>query len=99
MDLLHEEKEPIEWRSLQVGVERGVNSCEHMQALLTNLLQSLPVAGRSPDRLTTRYKTVFMARKGGDPFSGRARTSLQASHPLPLLMPSLHQRKGEERED
>ena len=31
--LLHEEKEPIEWRSLHVGAERGVN-CEHMQAVL-----------------------------------------------------------------
>ena len=36
--LLHEEKEPIEWMSLYVGAERGVN-CEHMQGLLTNLLQ------------------------------------------------------------
>ena len=29
-DLLHEEKEPIEWRSLRVGAERGVsivNTC------------------------------------------------------------------------
>ena len=32
MDLLHEEKEPIEWRSLHVGAEKGAN-CEHMQAL------------------------------------------------------------------
>ena len=32
-DLLHEEKEPIEWLSLHVGAERGVN-CEHMQGLL-----------------------------------------------------------------
>ena len=38
VDLLHEEKEPIEWMSLHVGAERGVN-CEHMQRLLTNLLQ------------------------------------------------------------
>ena len=38
MDLQHEEKEPIEWRSLHVGAERGVN-CEHMQALVTNILQ------------------------------------------------------------
>ena len=36
MDLLHEEKEPIEWRSLHVGAEREVD-CEHMQALLTNI--------------------------------------------------------------
>ena len=35
VDLLHEEKEPIEWRNLHVGAERGVNF-EHMQALLTN---------------------------------------------------------------
>ena len=32
--LLHEEKDPIEWRSWYVGAERGVN-CEHVQALLT----------------------------------------------------------------
>ena len=38
VDLLHEEKEPIEWMSLHVGAERGVN-CEHMQGLLANLLQ------------------------------------------------------------
>ena len=30
VDLLHEEKEPIEWMSLHVGAERGVN-CEHVQ--------------------------------------------------------------------
>ena len=40
VDLLHEEKQPTEWRSLQVGADRGVN-CEHMQALLTNMLQRL----------------------------------------------------------
>ena len=33
--LLHEEKEPVEWRR-HVGAERGVN-CEHMQALVTNI--------------------------------------------------------------
>ena len=38
MDLLHEEREPIEWRSLHVGAERGAN-CEHRHALLTNILQ------------------------------------------------------------
>ena len=38
VDVLHEETEPIEWMSLHVGAERGVN-CEHMQGLLTNLLQ------------------------------------------------------------
>ena len=38
VDLLHKEKEPMEWRKLHVGAERGVN-CEHMQALLTNILQ------------------------------------------------------------
>ena len=38
VDLLHEEKEPIEWRSLHVGAERGVN-CEHMQASLKNVMQ------------------------------------------------------------
>ena len=37
VELQHEEKEPIAWRNLHVGTERGVN-CEHMQALLTNIL-------------------------------------------------------------
>ena len=37
MDRQHEEKEPFEWRNLHVQAERGVN-CEHMQALLTNIL-------------------------------------------------------------
>ena len=36
--LLHQEKESIEWRNLHVGAGRGVN-CEHMQALLTYILQ------------------------------------------------------------
>ena len=33
VDMLHEEKEPVEWRWLHVGAERGVN-CEHMRALV-----------------------------------------------------------------
>ena len=40
VDLLHGEKEPIEWMSLHLGAERGVN-WEHMQGLFTNLLQKL----------------------------------------------------------
>ena len=36
VDLLHEEKEPVEWRRLHVGDEREVN-CEHVQALVTNI--------------------------------------------------------------
>ena len=38
VDMLHEEKEPSEWKRLHVGAERGVN-CEHMQALVTNIFQ------------------------------------------------------------
>ena len=38
VDLVHEEKEPAEWRSRHVGAERGVN-CKHMQALVTNIFQ------------------------------------------------------------
>ena len=38
VDLLHEEKEPVEWKLLHVGAERGVN-CEHLQALVTNIFQ------------------------------------------------------------
>ena len=36
--LLHEEMESVEWKSLHVEAERGVN-CEHMQALVTNMFQ------------------------------------------------------------
>ena len=38
VDMLHDEKEPSEWKRLHVGAERGVN-CEHMQVLVTNILQ------------------------------------------------------------
>ena len=38
VDMLHDEKEPFEWKRLHVGAERGVN-CEHMQALVTNKFQ------------------------------------------------------------
>ena len=34
VDLLHKEKEPIVWRNLHVGAERGFDG-EHMQALQT----------------------------------------------------------------
>ena len=54
MDQLHEEKEPIEWRSLHVGAEREVN-CEHMQASLTKkTAATLGVARGSPDQSGTR---------------------------------------------
>ena len=55
VDLLHEEREPIEWRSLHVGAERGVNR-EHRQALLTNTL--LVVAGGPLDRFGTRVLQI-----------------------------------------
>ena len=46
VDMLHEEKEPIEWMELHVGAERGVN-CEHMQVLLANFTtKALGVAGK-----------------------------------------------------
>ena len=38
VELLHEEKEPIMWGRLHVGAEERVD-CEHMQALMTNVLQ------------------------------------------------------------
>ena len=38
VDSPHKEKEPIEWKGLHVGDERGVN-CLHMQALVTNIFQ------------------------------------------------------------
>ena len=64
VDLLHEEKEPIEWTSLHVGADRGVN-CEHMQALLTNLLQkhwqSHENRPKDWEPGKFRYKTMYMA--------------------------------------
>ena len=36
--MLQEESEPVEWRDLHVGCERGAN-CEKMQALLSYVLQ------------------------------------------------------------
>ena len=38
VDMLHDEKEPSEWKRLHVEAERGVN-CEQMQALVTNIFQ------------------------------------------------------------
>ena len=48
VDMLHEEKEPIEWLSLHVGAERGVN-CEHMQVLHIDesIAEALGMAGES----------------------------------------------------
>ena len=53
VDLLHEEKEPIEWRGLHVGAERGVN-CEHMQTADEHPTMALGVAGGSLDQCGTR---------------------------------------------
>ena len=38
MELLEQDGEPEEWKKLNVGAERRVN-CEHMLALVTNLLR------------------------------------------------------------
>ena len=46
-----------------MGAERAVN-CEHMQALVTDIPETLGVAGRSQDRPAAgfyRYNTAFMA--------------------------------------
>ena len=64
VELLHEEKESVEWKSLSVGAERGVN-CEHMQALVTNVFQRH--LEWQEDRRTDlqpgmyRHNTAFMA--------------------------------------
>ena len=64
VDMLHDEKEPSEWKHLHVGAESGVN-CEHMQALVTNMfqphweLQEDRRVGLKPERL--RYNTAFMS--------------------------------------
>ena len=64
VDLLHEEKEPIEWMSLHVGAERGVN-CEHMQGSLTNLLQKhwewQENRRKDLEPGKFKYKTMYMA--------------------------------------
>ena len=38
VDMLHEEKEPSDWKRLHIGAERGVN-CEHMQAFVSNIFK------------------------------------------------------------
>ena len=64
VDMLHEDKEPSEWKRLHVGAERGVN-CEHMQALVTNIFQrhwEWPEDRRADLRPgQIRYNTAFMA--------------------------------------
>ena len=61
MDLLHEEKEWIEWGNLHVGAERRVH-CEHMQALLTNILQRH--WEWQEDRRTDLEPRLFTYKKG-----------------------------------
>ena len=85
MDLLHEEKEPFEWRSLHVGAERGVN-CEHVQALLTKKnAETQGMAGRSPDRLAARILQIQyglcgkLGREDGIP-CGQALSGVNDSH-------------------
>ena len=64
VDMLHDEQEPSAWKRLHVGAERRVN-CEHMQALVTNILQRHwewqddSRVDLQPGRF--RYNTAFMA--------------------------------------
>ena len=60
VDMLHDEKEPSEWKKLHVGAERGVN-CEHMQVLVTNIWewQEDRRVDLQPGRY--RYHTALMA--------------------------------------
>ena len=58
VDLLHGEKEPVEWRSSHVGAERGVN-CEHMQDLEKYLSETLGTAGRSPYRSADTIRLLW----------------------------------------
>ena len=60
MDLLHEEKEPIEWTSLHVGAERGVN-CEHMQGFLTKALEMAGNRRKDLEPGKFKYKTMYVA--------------------------------------
>ena len=54
VDLLHEQEEPVQWRRLHVGAERGVN-CEHMQAPADERIpEALGMAGGQADRSATR---------------------------------------------
>ena len=63
--LLQEEWETLEWEELHVGAERGIN-CEHMQALLANILQrhwEWLLEDRRDVRvpLFSKYQTAFVA--------------------------------------
>ena len=64
VDMLHENKEPSEWKRLHVGAERRVK-CEHTQGLVTNIFQRH--WEWQEDRRTDlqaglyRYNTAFLA--------------------------------------
>ena len=64
VDMLHDEKEPSEWKRLHAGAERRVH-CEHMQALVTNIFQRHWEwqEDRRVDLqpVLFRYSTAFMA--------------------------------------
>ena len=65
VDLLHEERETSEWRSLHVGAQRGVN-CDDMLALAANIFsETLREVGRpsggSAARIFQIHSTAFMA--------------------------------------
>ena len=85
VDMLHDEKEPSEWKRLHVGAERGVN-CEHMQALVTNIFQRHwewqedRRVDLQPGRY--RYNTAFRGQLGREDGlrCGQAISGIQDSH-------------------
>ena len=84
VDMLHDEKEPSEWKRLHVGAERGVN-CEHMQALVTNIFQRHwewqedRRGDLQPGRF--RYNTALMASLDVKAAFDVARSAVVSEHP------------------
>ena len=86
VDLLHEEKEPLEWRSLHVGAERGFNQLRAHAGLVDEYTtETLGVAGQSPNRFATRVLQVLhgpydeLGRESGVR-RGQNRSGIKDSH-------------------
>ena len=84
VDLLHEEEEPTEWRSVHVGAERGVN-CEHVGPGDKYIPETLEVAGRPTDRVAARIlqiKSGLHGKLGREDGSrrGHALSGMKDSH-------------------
>ena len=82
VDMLHDEKEPSEWKRLHVGAERREN-CEHMQASVMNMFQRHwewqedRRVDLQPGRF--RYSTAFLASLDVKTASAVARPAVTAA--------------------